>query len=218
MALIKCPNCGHESVSDKAVSCPRCNFKISTYANASEYHKEGEQSASNTNTKQNTNDRSLFMAILLLLIIIIVVYFFTTRCSYDGCYEKKISYSKYCSYHKAKQDSYLSYINNYDSTLYSNYEVTSKNEYDLKISDVKVYSNSSSTYCTGTIKNTGTDTFKFVQVKGSFKDNTGNVIETGNSYAVGSEGLAPDESTTFKIYCEKNRLIDSCDISIYDYD
>lgn len=31
MALIKCPECGKESVSDSAISCPECGFAIKTY-------------------------------------------------------------------------------------------------------------------------------------------------------------------------------------------
>lgn len=31
MALIKCPECGKENVSDSAISCPECGFAIKTY-------------------------------------------------------------------------------------------------------------------------------------------------------------------------------------------
>ena len=89
---------------------------------------------------------------------------------------------------------------------------------DLKISDVRVYTNSVSTYCTGTITNNGDDTFSFVQIKGSFKDKEGNTVETGNSYAVGQEGLEPGESTSFSIYCDRNNSVKTCDVSIFDYD
>ena len=33
MALIQCPECGKENVSDTAVSCPNCGFNISRYYN-----------------------------------------------------------------------------------------------------------------------------------------------------------------------------------------
>lgn len=33
MALIQCPECGKENVSDTAVSCPNCGFNISKYYN-----------------------------------------------------------------------------------------------------------------------------------------------------------------------------------------
>ena len=31
MALIKCPECGREKVSDSAESCPDCGFAIKNY-------------------------------------------------------------------------------------------------------------------------------------------------------------------------------------------
>ena len=41
MALIKCPECGHE-VSDKAVSCPNCGFPISHSSRPSNNHHLSE--------------------------------------------------------------------------------------------------------------------------------------------------------------------------------
>lgn len=88
----------------------------------------------------------------------------------------------------------------------------------LKFSNIKVSSNSSYTICTGTVTNNGNKTYKFVQIKGSFKDSSGTVIDTDSTYAVGSEGLAPGESKTFRMSVDKNYQISSCSVSIYDYD
>ncbi len=88
----------------------------------------------------------------------------------------------------------------------------------LKIQDVKVTSNSGYTICTGTVKNTGSKTYKFIEVKGSFTDSSGNVVDTDWTYAAGSEGLAPDESTTFRLSVTKNSQITSCSVSLLDYD
>ena len=88
----------------------------------------------------------------------------------------------------------------------------------LKISGVKVTTNSSYTVCTGTITNNGKKTYKFVKVKGSFKNSSGTVIDTDWTYAVGSEGLAPGESKTFRMSVPKNYDIKSCSVSITDYD
>lgn len=87
----------------------------------------------------------------------------------------------------------------------------------LKFSNIKVNSNSSYTICTGTVTNNGNKTYKFVQIKGSFKDSSGTVIDTDSTYAVGSEGLAPGESKTFRMSVDKNYRISSCSVSIYDY-
>lgn len=86
----------------------------------------------------------------------------------------------------------------------------------LKFSNIKVTSNSSYTVCTGTVTNYGEKTYEYVQVKGSFKDSSGTVLDTDWTYAVGSEGLAPEESTTFRLSVPKNNNIKDCSVSIMD--
>ena len=39
MALIKCPECGKENISNTAESCPNCGFKIKSYFQHIEYEK-----------------------------------------------------------------------------------------------------------------------------------------------------------------------------------
>ena len=63
-----------------------------------------------------------------------------------------------------------------------------------------------------------TKTNKFVTLKGSFKDARGNVVDTDWTYGVGAAGLAPGESTTFRLSVPKNYDIVSCSVSIMDYD
>ena len=86
----------------------------------------------------------------------------------------------------------------------------------LKFSNINVTSNSSYTVCTGTVTNNGEKTYDYVQVKGSFKDSSGTVLDTDWTYAVGSEGLAPEESTTFRLSVPKNNNIKDCSVSIMD--
>lgn len=86
----------------------------------------------------------------------------------------------------------------------------------LKISNVRVTSNSSYTVCTGTITNTGNNNYSFVEIKGAFKNSSGTVIDTDSTYAVGSEGLAPKESKSFSMSVPKNYSISSCSVSIID--
>ncbi|WP_434311245.1 FxLYD domain-containing protein [Hominifimenecus sp. rT4P-3] len=103
------------------------------------------------------------------------------------------------------------------SSFYSS-SYNSKSDYSvLKITADGVTSNSGYTICTGSVKNNGTKTYKFVQVKGSFKDLSGNVIDTDWTYAVGSEGLEPGESTSFRLSVTKNSKITSCSVSLLDY-
>lgn len=88
----------------------------------------------------------------------------------------------------------------------------------LKIIVDSVSSNSSYTICTGSVKNTGEKTYFFVKVKGSFKDSSGNVIDTDWTYAAGYEGLAPGESSKFRLSVLKDNQIKSCSVSLLDFD
>lgn len=88
----------------------------------------------------------------------------------------------------------------------------------LQFTDISITSNSSYTVCTGKVKNNGEKTYKFVTIKGSFKDASGNVLDTDSTYAVGSEGLASGESTSFRMSVDKDLKIKECSISIINYD
>ena len=110
-----------------------------------------------------------------------------------------------------KKGGYMSSSSSNSSSYESAYSV-------LKISGVSVTSNSSYTVCTGTITNNGKKTYKYVKIKGSFKNSSGTVLDTDWTYAVGSEGLAPGESKTFRMSVPKNYDIKSCSVSITDYD
>lgn len=87
----------------------------------------------------------------------------------------------------------------------------------LKISTDSVTFNSGYTICTGSVKNTGSKTYSYINVKGSFKNFSGTVIDTDWTYAAGSEGLSPGESTTFRLSVPKNREISSCSVSLMGF-
>ena len=87
---------------------------------------------------------------------------------------------------------------------------------DLSISNVKLKHNSSYTVVTGSVKNTGSTTYKFVKVKGAFKNSRGTTLDTDWTYAVGSEGLAPGESTTFRMSVSKDTSITKCTVTVLD--
>ena len=88
----------------------------------------------------------------------------------------------------------------------------------LDITDLSWDNNSSYNVCTGKVKNTGKKTYYFVTVKGSFKDSSGNVVDTDSTYAVGSEGLAPEESSSFRLSVKRDYDITDCYVSILDFD
>ena len=88
----------------------------------------------------------------------------------------------------------------------------------LTISNVKVESNSSYTVCTGviTVSATSPYRYRFIEVKGAFKNAYGNVVDTDSTYAIGSEGLDPGESKTFRLSVPKDSSIKSCSVSILE--
>ncbi|MDO4749115.1 MAG: FxLYD domain-containing protein, partial [Eubacteriales bacterium] len=102
----------------------------------------------------------------------------------------------------------------YKSELSSSYE-SGYSVLDITIDSVT--NNSSYTVCTGSVKNNGTKTYKYIEVKGSFKDSGGDVVDTDWTYAAGSEGLSPGESSTFRLSVPKNSRIDSCSVSILGF-
>lgn len=117
----------------------------------------------------------------------------------------KIIYEK--GGHMSTSDSYSSLPYNYESGYSA-----------LQITVDRVSNDSGYTICTGSVKNNGTNTYKYIEVKGSFRDSSGNVIDTDWTYAAGSEGLAPGESTTFRLSVTKNSKITSCSVGLLDYD
>lgn len=115
-----------------------------------------------------------------------------------------------------EQGGYMSTKYDYSSS-YTSY--TSESGYSvLDIYDLKWDNNSSYNVCVGKVKNTGEKTYYYVKVKGSFKDSSGNVLDTDWTYAVGSEGLAPGESSSFRLSVDKDRDIINCSVSILDFD
>lgn len=73
-------------------------------------------------------------------------------------------------------------------------------------------------HITGTVTNNTSRTVEFVKVKISMLDSSGKVIDTDTTYACGSEGLAPGESSKFDCYIDKDSQMDSITAGIYDYD
>lgn len=106
---------------------------------------------------------------------------------------------------------YMSTESSYSSSYESGYSV-------LKITADNVSHNSGYTVCTGSVKNTGNKTYKFVKVKAAFKDSADDVVDTDWTYVVGDEGLAPGEASTFKVSVPKNSKIKSCEVSLLDWD
>lgn len=147
-------------------------------------------------------------------------------CLYGNCSNRAIDGGMYCYSHTCKADDCDERI---ARGLYGednpDYCSDHQREYDaaistsnLEITNKQISHNSSYTVFTASMTNNGAATYEFVTVKGSFVDKDGKVCDTDSTYAVGSEGLAPGESTTFRMSVPKDRDIKNCNVTIVDYD
>ena len=222
MAIIKCPECQHD-ISDKASVCPHCGYPLEPKDKSDPETKITSKDSFPTSKKVV----GTAIATIVGLVIIGISISNANNCAATGCNNTKVSGGQYCFKHTCNKSGCYNYKSKNDYYCYTHEASDTSTKYTysyesadsvLQISDTKVSSNSSYTICTGTLKNTGKKTYKFVEVKGSFKDSSGNVLDTDWTYAVGSEGLSPGESTTFRMSIDKNFKVTSCSVSLLDYD
>ncbi len=107
---------------------------------------------------------------------------------------------------------------NRNNTTQESYDQKEDGNDVLEITVNMLNDNSSYTYCTGTVKNTGKKTYRYIRVKGAFKNKNGEVIDTDSAYAVGSEGLEPGESSSFRISVPKNYDIKSVSVTLLGFE
>lgn len=189
MAIIKCPECGRD-ISDKSKKCIHCGYPITRE------EPDTHNSVFDSSETSNSNGKiiGIFVAVISVVALFCIVVF-----------SKKPTNYTYSSSTNAKAAS--------QTTTY--FEVAST---VLKITGVKVTSNSSYTIATGTLTNNGKNTYSFVKVKGIFQNSIGKAIDTDWTYAVDSVGLSPGESIKFQLSVPKDNSIKKCEISIYDYE
>lgn len=222
-----CKYCGSQ-VSDDVEQCPQCTKYIGAKSPTVD-----NQSYQNTSISKQRfvilRDKRVIALIAAAIIVLIVALLFNSgRCDASGCNNKAVSGMSYCYNHKCAVTSCDSKRYSYSNYCYSHYLLYDDDaesayspkvySYELKISNVKLSSNSSYTIAEGTITNNSDQTVSYVKIKGSFKNNSGTVLDTDWTYAVGSEGLAPGESCTWRMSIKKNSSVKECSVSILDFD
>ena len=134
-----------------------------------------------------------------------------------------IGYFYYWSQYKAASSSYTESPSFYNRTTSSSSKLTDIQKEMLEeiklIEPIEVHSESNSSYniFVGTLQNKSDKTHYFIKVKGEFKDDQGNTIDTDWTYACGDEGLRPGESTKFKLSVDRDERITSINCYTYDY-
>lgn len=222
-----CKYCGAK-VEDTAAICPACGKEIRNGSQTKESGPPVSSIRTSVNKIVGGSRRWIYIgagAAGILLLIVLVL--FSGKCRSNGCRNRKAPGSNFCYNHKCdvpdcRKERLAS--SNYCYEHYLKYDLededTSSGAYswELKISDVKVYSEYSFTFAEGSLTNNSTSTVKYVKLKGSFKSRLGTVIDTDWTYAVGSEGLAPGETCKWKMSVAKDYDITDCDVTILDND
>lgn len=223
-----CKYCGLQ-VPDDAEQCPGCGKDISKQVKVPDVQETPKVSNIQDNLVDKKN-KKLPIIIILAIVAVIAVMVITNsgKCEVKSCDNKAISGMSYCYTHKcavtscdSKQYSYSNYCYShyllYDDDAQTSY-TPKVYSYELKISNVTLSKNSSYTNAEGTITNNSDQTVSYVKIKGSFKNSSGTVVDTDWTYAVGSEGLEPGESCTWRMSVKKDTSIKECSVSILDFD
>ena len=231
-----CRKCGSQ-MPDDAARCDNCGTQriVEVAALAADSATNNTQAAGDeplqngtgnlqiqlSETLQSKNKRVLVSVLIAIaLLVLILPKLAGKRCALDGC-DKKTDGGRYCFSHACMVDGcgnaksyysiYCYYHTPVDESLLHNAED------DLYISSVYIDQGYSYTEVTGKVTNNGDYTYEFVQLKGVFQDSRGNVIDTDWTYLVGSEGIAPGETVTFKMYVDRNFSIQKCKVTVIDW-
>lgn len=222
-----CKYCGAK-VEDTAAICPACGKEIRNGSQTKESGPPVSSLRTSVNKIVGGSRRWIYIgagAAGILLLIVLVL--FSGKCRSSGCRNRKAPGSNFCYNHKcdvpdcrkerlASSDYCYEHYLKYD--LEDDDSTSGAYSWELKISDVKVYSEYSFTFAEGSLTNNSSSTVKYVKLKGSFKSRLGTVIDTDWTYAVGSEGLAPGETCKWKMSVAKDYDITDCDVTILDND
>lgn len=121
MALIKCPECGRENVSEHAYNCPNCGYPI----NPNVIKPNTSETVINTSKKTNMQKRIIVFAFISIIIFLLCFAFYkASRCKYPGCHNSRLKSEDYCSKHYYKKtNSYSNY-----SSIYTTENITTGNE------------------------------------------------------------------------------------------
>lgn len=139
MALIKCPECGRDNVSDTAKACPGCGYGIKDH-----FEKIGGEAKENTKvdkgevvelqfsddskanelkeSKLKDSNKKMVLCVLAALFLIIIVVLASEdakKCEFNGCDNLKIEGSKYCSDHTCKEEGCTSSKSKYGNYCYT---------------------------------------------------------------------------------------------------
>ena len=220
-----CRKCG-APLGEGDARCPVCAFEASDKipSASDDQHEPAPVSAPRPKARRPI----ALIAAIVVMVVVAATFFFlfmSSRCAMDGCMEEAPN-GRYCISHvcleggcetsRSKNSSYCYYHQSLRDKAEE--EAAASPLRDLRISDVSVSSDGSYVRASGTVTNRGSRTYTFIKVKGSFKDRSGEVVDTDWTYACDSEGLAPGETTSFQMSVPKKGSITDCSVTLLDCD
>lgn len=114
---------------------------------------------------------------------------------------------------------YNFYTNQYNPSNYNDSQITSSSATDqVKIEDTNCSRDGDYVDVKGYVKNVGNLDYYYVDVKISLKNENGDVLDTYNTYAVGGEGIAPNDRKSFDATLYYAEGTTGCSYSIVSYD
>lgn len=116
-----------------------------------------------------------------------------------------------------KQDKIFDMITEVSESSSSIVEEVQKKLNPLRIENTFLTKKGNYIYYYGSIKNYGDKTYYFVKVRAVFMDSEKNVLTTDWTYAVGSEGIRPNENVQFEIMKEVRGNVEYGKLEIYEY-
>lgn len=169
MALIKCPECGRENVSDTAKACPGCGYGIKEHFDKigreskekvhenieikeeiveSHVSTESEIENKQESLTDTSSKKMLYGVCAVLAIVFIIVAIAVTvsenakKCTMGSCDNYKMEGSNYCKEHTCKEEGCTSSKSKYDSYCY-----THKAEHACTYLGCKYYKLDGGEYC-----------------------------------------------------------------------
>lgn len=104
-----------------------------------------------------------------------------------------------------------------DSNVLSTYKENNKKP-DLEIVEKSGNIDDKYIYVTGAIKNNSDKTYSFIEVKVTYMDDNGKILDTDTTYVNSSDALLPNERKSFKLMTEMiGGVYSKYRIEVYDY-
>lgn len=97
MALVKCPECGKENVSDSAEACPDCGYGIKAHFKM--IRQDEEKGSENTTGKSLSMIKAIVIIGIIIALLCCFAFYQESKCKGFKCDEMAVKNSRYCENH-----------------------------------------------------------------------------------------------------------------------